>query len=355
MTSAPTDSPEGEYTFEVVEGDVPATIADTLYDDGVISSPNSIRIASIFTDFDPLQTGEYTLELPADPGEIITQINEQSEQIRDLNLSSLRIPTKSVTIREGLTLDDVFAVLEEEEIAPATELEELANSPELFRAKYPFLPEPLDCEYGNLETCAKYYLEGYLYPDTYTFVIGGSALDTLEEMLDNFQRKVYDDIGDQYTSEELNRLLILASVIERETGRPLGVTDQSADELAQERSLMADVFANRTAQGIKWQSDPTVTYGTGLTVCQQTFEIDGCVFLDDPRVQTLYNTYRIDGYPVGPTTSPQRAVIDAVTNPIENDYLFFVSDKSGKKYFAATEAEHLANIEFVTELNEKIQ
>jgi len=150
--------------------------------------------------------------------------------------------------------------------------------------------------------------------------------------------------------------LIVASLIEKETGRTRGVTEGTASELQQERKIMAAVFSNRISLGIKLQSDPTVTYGLGeLKVCQQTFDLEGCVFLDDPRVLTQYNTYYIDGLPIGPTTSPQWAVVEAVLNPVENDNLYFVSDVTGKKYFAETDAQHLENIEFVTELNETIQ
>jgi UPF0755 protein len=351
---APSDSPQGKYEFEVKKGDVLVTVAEQLYKDKVVSSPYSLRIESISTPVEDLQIGIYVLDVPADAKSVINQINEQSKEKKQFNLNSSVVPTKKVTIREGLTLDEVIALLVKEGVATQVDLQTTANSPDLFRAKYEFLPQPLPCIYADLSTCAKYYLEGYLYPDTYTFVLGGSAQSVYEQMLNNFDKKVYSNVKGELTNDKLYQTIILASVIERETGRTKGVNEATAGELAQERSIMAGVFANRIKQGIKWQSDPTVTYGTDLKVCQQTFELKGCVFLDDSRVNTLYNTYRIEGYPIGPTTSPQWEVIKAVLNPIDNNYIYFVSDVVGKKYFAETEAEHYNNIDFVKDLNDKL-
>lgn len=355
MRAAPDQSPTGEYRLIVEEGAVLESISQILYTDNVIASPQSLRLeSSLFTPLKPLQIGEYVLQVPAGTESLITQINEQSDRIQAANRNAVAVEGVTVTIREGLTLDSVFTILEQKGVASADELKLLANDYTKFRDQYEFLPTPLNCTYGDLKTCAKYYLEGYVYPDTYTFPVTATAQDVLETMLDNFNTKVYAKVAGEQTPDELYKTLILASVVERETGRTKGVTDATAPELAQERSIMADVFINRIELGMKWQSDPTVTYGTGFQVCQQTFEIEGCVFLDDTRVQTLYNTYRISGYPVGPTTSPQWSVIQAVLNPEPNDYLYFVSDVTGKKYFAATEADHYKNIEYVTNLNRRL-
>lgn len=355
-TTPPADSPEGQYTFMVEEGMTIDEVGDMLIEDRVIRNGAIWEIAKLIVPLDPLQQGEYFLETPAIAREILGQINDNSSEIREINLEAGNVPTVRVTIREGQEIEEVFDLLEEKGVANKSDLARLSNSPDLFQSNYPFLPTPLGCNYGDEKSCIKYYLEGYLYPDTYRFVVGGDPQDVLEVMLNNFQNKVYNNLtGEQQNPGELFRTLVIASLIENETGRPLGVTDDNIDELNQERRIMAGVFENRLEQGIPMESDPTVTYGLGgLQVCQQTFDIEGCVFLDDPRVDTAYNTYAIAGLPIGPTTSPQWAVIDATLNSESNNYLFFVSDITGKKYFAETNSEHVANIEFVAGLNDQI-
>jgi len=102
---------------------------------------------------------------------------------------------------------------------------------------------------------------------------------------------------------------------------------------------------------MKWRSDVTAEYGHGRKLCQQTFEVENCIYLSDPLAQNLYNTYNVKGYPIGPVTNPQFYNVKAALNPIDNDNLYFVSDAIGRKYFSETEAEFNQSIEKVKQIN----
>ncbi|NJS41304.1 endolytic transglycosylase MltG [Candidatus Gracilibacteria bacterium] len=169
-------------------------------------------------------------------------------------------------------------------------------------------------------------------------------------MLANFNTKVWQKI-DATPGSDFHNQIILASVVDRESGRTRGITAQTAPLVNEERSIIASVLFNRLEQGIRWQTNPTVDYGTGFQICEQTVEIDGCKFLDDPVFDTLYNTYQVTGYPIGPVTSPSVDNIQAALNPAQTDYLFFVADDTGKNYFAKTDSDHLQNIKTVKTVN----
>ena len=356
--SYPSNSPQGEYKLYVEPGDAPQTIANKLQADNVIHDSKLFLLRAKLNPIENLQIGEYTLILPADAGDIIKQLNVQSEIIRQQNLQVANRPAVKVILREGLTLDDYAQILYDAKVInDKQKFLDFAKEPANFdKQKYPFLPKPLDCAYGNIQNCAKYYPEGYLYPDTYQFFLESTITEVYDKILTNFKTKVWSKVADQVTKANLDfeKIVILASVLEKETGRTKGITSANLDEVNQERKLMAQVFYNRLAKNMKWQSDVTIEYGTGRKVCQQTFKVDNCFLLDDPIVKHKYNTYLNIGYPIGPVSNPQFFNIEAAINPIPNDYLFFVSDVTGKKYFAKTEEEHFALIRKVNQINREL-
>lgn len=344
------DSPEGEYTFVIDDGDDINAVAETLQEDDV-AQDSFVSVSRLYK-VKPLIPGSYELDLPATTEEIIEQINEQSVVKAQENKANAR-ESKSVTIKEGTTIDQLADILEEEGVLESKQdfLDTLVE-PGLYQ--YAFLPEPLGCEYGDRLNCVKYYYEGYMYPDTYDFFTPSNPDEIIIKFLNNFEAKVWNEVGGQLTKEEFDNAVILASVMERETGRSNQVTDNDAAVLAEERAKVASVFYNRLGQGIPWSSDPTVNYGIPNLVCQQTVDLEDCVFLDDPRVQTNYNTYNNPGYPIGPITNPQLANIRAALNPAVTDYLFFVADLNGVTLFAEDGAGHEANIIEATRINQTI-
>lgn len=352
----PKDAPTGEFKFTVETGDSLKTVAKELQDRKVINSSDALLFFAKLNQVDPLQEGEYTLNLNKEkPEELLKLINAQTKVLASSQVDK-QLPVEKITFREGIRADQVFSLIEAQGVAKASELAEYAKNPANFdRKKYEFLPEPLTCTYGDVKNCALYYIEGYLYPDTYNFYKPSTAKEIYTKFLDNFKAKVWTPLKSKVGNKNFQEVIIMASVLEKETGRPkFGVSDANRAEVNVERSIMAGVFYNRLADGMKWGSDVTVEYTSGRKLCQQTFKVDNCLFLDEPAALSPYSTYQNLGYPIGPITSPQFDNVNAVLNPTDSQYLYFVSDVTGKKYFGVTEADQKRIIAQVNEINRKL-
>ena len=174
--------------------------------------------------------------------------------------------------------------------------------------------------------------EGSLMPDTYPFQRGLTRKELINEMIraqKNFLEKIWQRRVPGLPISTPEEMVILASIVEKETGK------------ADERPHVASVFVNRLNQGIKLQSDPTIIYGL--------FGGEGKpkgrpIFQSDITKVTDYNTYVIPGLPPAPISNPGRASLEAVANPSNTQDLFFVADGTGGHVFAATLAEHNANV-----------
>ena len=359
FVQTPSDSPINvNYILEVKEGENLLSVGQQLAKDKAISQPYSLPIiAQTKTKFNLLPT-KYILKLPATPAQIIDQLKTQSDQIAKAPQSDKQTSIK-LTFKEGDTIDDIIDRIAESNIASRESLQSIARDPEAFSTKeYEFLPQPLDCKYGETQTCAKYYLEGYLYPDTYEFFVPAEPKQIFGKLLTNFRTKAWQKVENQVQNDsslDFAKVITMASVIERETGRPIeGVNTNNIDQLETEKKLMAGTFFNRLKIDMKWESDPTVIYGTGESLCQQTLVSQkNCLYLDSPEADNKYNTYKNVGYPIAPITTPTVGSIQAVLNPTSSEYLFFVSDASGIKYFAKSNEEHESNIQKVNEINQK--
>lgn len=349
----PKDAPSGNYSFEVKQGQTLSDLADKFQQDKLIYNKSSFLLVAKINPIDPLQGGAYTIELDkTEPEQLLRLIDKQTSQIADEKGKNKK-PTVKITIREGLTMDQVFALLDEKAVAKTADLVTYGQNPTNFdRSTYPFLPEPLTCTYGDLKNCAKYYPEGYLYPNTYDFFLPSTPKEIYTKLLNGFNDVVWSKLKNSIGDKDFTKVVIMASVLEKETGRPkFGVSDKNRDEVNIERQNMSQVFYNRLEKNIKWQSDVTAEYGYGRKLCQQTLKIDNCLFLDSPEAQTKYSTYLNVGYPIAPVTSPQYDNVYAVLNPIPNTYIYFVSDATGKKYFSTTEREFNQSIENVKKIN----
>jgi len=174
--------------------------------------------------------------------------------------------------------------------------------------------------------------EGSLLPETYKVVRGMSRSDLIKKMQDD-QRKAVDQIWARRASDLPLRspyeLIILASIVEKETGK------------ADERSRVARVFLNRLQKHMRLQSDPTIVYGLvggkgSLGHSISRAELDKF---------SPYNTYLIDGLPPGPIANPGRAALEAVANPSRTQELYFVADGTGGHVFAETLDQHSRNVQ----------
>jgi UPF0755 protein len=351
LNSVPASSPK-EFGFEVKAGDNFAKIGNDLQRNNVIISPWSLQYLAQTSNKFTLLPGKYNLELPAKPEQILSQIKEQSEFYG--KVTSVQKKEVKVTIKEGDTVDQIIDKLSKAEVASLADLKAAVNK-DTYKQKYEFLPNKLNCTYGNMKNCAKYYLEGYLYPDTYSFYVNSGASESIDKLLSNFNNKVWSKIKSQTDSKDFSKAIIMGSVIEKETGRPIdGINSSNIDEVKNEKRNIASVFYNRLENNMKWGSDPTVSYGTGKNLCQQTLiSQTNCLFLDSPEANNKYNTYENTGYPIAPIATPTLDSIQAALGPIETDDLYFVSDASGKKYFSESGNGHDRNVAMVQEINKK--
>ncbi|MBP5981066.1 MAG: endolytic transglycosylase MltG [Halomonas sp.] len=166
--------------------------------------------------------------------------------------------------------------------------------------------------------------EGWFFPDTYRYHLGMNDVDILRQALARMERileEVWESRAEDLTVESPYEALIMASLIERETGAP------------EERREIAGVFKRRMEQGMRLQTDPTVIYGMGE-------RYEGRITYADLREATAYNTYVINGMPPTPIAMPGRASLEAAVNPLPGDTLYFVSRGDGTHQFSRTLREH---------------
>lgn len=169
-------------------------------------------------------------------------------------------------------------------------------------------------------------LEGYLYPATYNIFPGTSEHDIISMMLNAFKDNVMPVYNASGTSDSVDYIVTMASVIVREAAND------------DEKKLVASVFNNRLYEGKKLESCATVQYilHERKTVLSEA----------DTAIKSPYNTYRNKGLPIGPIASPGLASIKAALKPAVTEYMYFVADPSGNKnYFSRTYEEHKEKIE----------
>jgi UPF0755 protein len=350
---APTDSPKGNVEVEIKSGETIRSLGQKLVDQKILKNVDALVFQNQINPVSSLQVGVINLKTPAKPADLIIQLQDETVKLAKVNKDKANKPAATITFKEGETLDQMIVKIEKAGVSNVQELSKVAKSPDYFdKTKWEFLPEILECQYGLDTNCAKYYIEGYLYPDTYSFFKDSKPEEVFAKMLDNFKAKVWNKLSSKVDKQTFTKAVIMASVLEKETGRPVGgVNSSNIDELNKERRLSAGVFYNRLKNNMKWASNPTVAYWTGQKVCEQTIKINNCIFLDSPEAINRYNTYRNTGYPIGPITSPQFDNISAALNPEETSYLYFVADNNGVTYFAESDIEHEANIEKVKAIN----
>lgn len=173
--------------------------------------------------------------------------------------------------------------------------------------------------------------EGILAPDSYEVQAGDTRAQVIESMKENQEILIaaaWETRASDAQVDTPEEMLILASIIEKETGLP------------EERRQVASVFTNRLKRGMKLQTDPTVIYG----VTKGEGVLGRGLRQSELRRETPWNTYVITGLPPTPIANPGRASLEAAVNPDTTDYIFFVADGTGGHAFAATLAEHNANV-----------
>jgi UPF0755 protein len=300
-----------EQIFQVQLGETSAKISTRLEGDGLVPSGVALRDYLVYAGLDTsLQAGEYSLSPRMTPLEI-------AHALLDATPNEV-----TFSILPGWRLEEVAAAL------PTSGLD---ISPQVFmtNASDPPLVSGLE---QNLPEGAS--LEGFLYPDAYRLdrhIVVDSFLRTL---LENFEIKVDDEVrqGFQNQGLDLYQAVTLASIIEREA------------VVEDEMPMIASVFLNRLAAGMKLDSDPTVQYALGYNRAQRTWWTNP-LSLDDLQVDSLYNTDRYPGLPPTPIANPGLSALKAVAYPAQTPYYYFRSacDGSGRHTFAETFTQHQEN------------
>ncbi|HET7257649.1 MAG TPA: endolytic transglycosylase MltG [Xanthobacteraceae bacterium] len=264
-------------------------IADLLTREGVMDAHRLVFIGGVFAlnARSELKAGEYLFPKGASVKDVVETIVEG------------KVVQHQLTIPEGLTSEQIVARLLESDILS-----------------------------GNVKDVPR---EGSLLPDSYHFNRGFTREQMIQRMRqaqDRLVREVWERRNPDLPLKTPDQLVILASIIEKETGKP------------EERTRVAAVLTNRLKQKMKLQSDPTIIYGL----------VFGKGTLGHPLTKseiaqpTPYNTYIIDGLPPGPIANPGRGAIEAAANPARTKELFFVADGTGGHAFAETYDQHLKNV-----------
>jgi len=241
-----------------------------------------------------IQAGELSFRADMTPNEVLKV------------LSRGKAVLYSITVPEGYTVKQIGKLLQEKELADYDRIIALSEDTEFVRS----LDVPAD------------KLEGFLFPDTYAWPRGTSEEQILRRMVEHYRKVFTDDLrarADEMGMTELE-VVILASIVERETGSP------------DERGLVSAVFHNRLKKRYRLQSDPTVIYGLD--------NFDGDLKKSHLRKDTPYNTYTRLGLPIGPIANPGIESIRAVLYPEKVPYLYFVSKGDGTHVFSNTLVEH---------------
>lgn len=193
------------------------------------------------------------------------------------------------------------------------------------------IAEGLKAAHFMTGTIAETPAEGSLAPDTYDVRKDADRQALLNEMAARqarFLKTAWDNRAPDLPYENPEQALIMASIVEKETG------------VAAERPQVASVFVNRMRRGMRMETDPTVIYG--VTLGQSV--LDRGLRRSELQRRTPYNTYIIEGLPPTPIANPGRAAIEATMHPDETDYVFFVADGTGGHAFSRTLEEHNAAV-----------
>ncbi len=220
-----------------------------------------------------------------------------------------------ISIPEGKTISQIGQILEEGGICSQSDFKKVCYSEELIN-KYNIPGESV---------------EGFLFPETYFFTAGMTAMDAAQIMIDTFFEKIQSIEGlAGKTAAEIYDTVILASIVEREY------------RVEDEAPLIASVFTNRLRNNIGLYSCATIVYI--LTEIQGKPHPDR-VLLEDTKIDSPYNTYKWAGLTPGPISNPGLVSLSAAANPPKTNYYFFqvVDSSQGKHVFTTTFDEHKAS------------
>lgn len=312
--------PVDENSTEGIEVTIPMgsginTISTILEENGIIKDKQIFKYYVKFKNESQFQAGDYTL----------TKAMTFDELIESLKTGRVyREPVFTITIPEGLTLDQIGQVIAKNTAHTADEFMEVVTSEAFVSKMMAAYPTLITEEVFNENI--RYDLEGYLYPATYPIYEETPSIETIIEMMIGEMNKLVLDYSTAITDRKMtvHQFLTFASLLEEEA------TAQT------DRETIASVFYNRLEIGMPLQTDPTVLYALGSHKDR--------VLYSDLEIDNPYNTYKVNGLPPGPIAGAGKTSLEATINPTDTDYLYFLADSTGVNHFAKTYDEHLANV-----------
>ena len=293
----------GEARVTVEPGSSVTAILARLERAGVVRDARLARLWLLAEGNPSLQAGVYVFREPASTPAALGKLVRGD------------VEAQRVTLVEGLTLEETA--------------DHLAN--EGFGDRDAFLAAMRDPALVADVDPAAADLEGYLFPDSYTFPAEADERAIVAALVANFRRRWREAVAPKLPAgggRDRREVLVLASIVEKEA------------RLAEERPLIAAVYANRLERGMGLFADPTVVYAL-----KKAGRWDGNIRRPDLQIESPYNTYRHAGLPPGPICSPGAGSLAAAAQPADVPHLYFVSRNDGSHVFATTLAEHNRNVD----------
>lgn len=301
---------------EVPIGSSLSSISTLLEKKGVIKDARVFKYYAKFKNESQFQAGNYDL----------TKAMTLDELIESLKTGKVyRKPVFTMTIPEGLTLEQIGNIVEKKTPYTQKEFMDLVTSDAFVQKMMANYPELVTD--AVLADNIRYDLEGYLFPATYSYFEEKPSLESIVEEMIGAMDKVVKNYSDLLAEKQMSvhQLVTFASLLEEEA------TAQT------DRETIASVFYNRLDQGMPLQTDPTVLYALGSHKNRVLYE--------DLEVENAYNTYKNKGLPPGPIAGAGKSSIEAALNPSSTNYLYFLADKEGVNHFSKTYDEHLQKVE----------
>lgn len=285
--------------IKVSAGMTTAEIAEQLANKGVISSSLKFRFISRVRGYDNRMK----------PGTYVFRFGMSDEEVFEEILNGSKYLVK-FTIPEGFTVKEIAERLYNLDL---TDKEDFLKAAENF-SPYDYMKRPEKVLYAA---------EGFLFPETYSVESDYSIEEILEMMAGEFNKRLTDEMRGK--AKEMNLsihdLITLASLVEKEV------------RYAEDRPIVAQIFLKRLKLNMPLQSDATLQY------LMDAPKED--VSISDTKIESPYNTYQNAGLPPGPVANPGIAAIEAVLNPADTDYLYFVADREGHNHYSYSYEEHL--------------
>ena len=300
LVTQPHPLPADEVVVEIPPGYRSEEIIDLLLENGILEGRLSALVYLYFSPYrGRLQAGEYLFD------ESLTV----EGVFQKLARGEVRLYT--FTIPEGLRVS---------QIALRWEQERFGTSEDFQNASSAALTDVLEINPDAVS------VEGYLFPETYSFPRDVTAPEAVNAMLGGFRdavRRLEETVDRSEWPLDLNDVLVLGSMIESEAA------------VADERVVISSVFHNRLDRGVKMDCDPTVIYAL-----IQDGNYRGRLLREDLTFDSPYNTYVYGGLPPGAISNPGFASLLAAVQPDDSDYMFFVRSEGGRHAFSRTLAEH---------------